>query len=501
MKHATLLLFLSLITLPAMAQQITGTVMDSELNEPLPFVNIQLTENKGTITNVEGTYRLDVDGFDENHMVKFSYMGFEDFQVSVATLMQNSTVVLKPSNELLDQVVVSNKQLTALEIIEKFKENREDNHQLGSKRYRLFRRNRTTFEPEQMVFELKKASNLGKKERQKINRTMQEINDELAGSKSLSFTESLRDLYTKDSLMVDMKKKIFLADSDVKKDMEEYQEEAIKRLFANFNSPYGFKIKLGLITLTDSVDISSEEEEGGISISNTNEDEEESSWNSDVSVTDYPELAYTSEDELPDVFLETKKYNFELLETTFINNRPQYRISFSPRRSGAKYSGQMYIDQEDYAVTQIDYQLADGKSAFKLNLKLIGIKVDAFKAEKSIRFVKNEEGFYVPYYANYATGSYVFLRRTLTFIENNPNRSERIKFKLRFVIELVNQDATEWVLTEQENLEGKAINYSNFSKKVETEVMETYDPSVWKEYAIFEATQEMKEYNFSKAEK
>lgn len=501
---------LLLVSFYSFAQQISGTVVDAQLNEPIPFVNIQLTDNKGTITNLEGVFRLEVEAYKPTDIVIFSSMGFEEFQISIEQLQKNSEIILKPSNELLEQVVVTNKQLTAQEIIQKFIENREVNHQLGNKRYRLFYRNRSNYRPAQTLFELKKASNLKKQERKRINQAMEDFDNEISGSNSLGFYESLRDLYVlDDTSYVDIKKKIYLADSDVKGGIDDYQKEAIEKLFENFKSDYTFKIKIGFIRIEDSLEINSSDEAISIQTSNEDEFDEEDGTETDsinikkskyedISIEDYPELAFTNEYDLPDVITETKYYDYELEDATYIKGRPQYVINFEPGRRKGKYEGKMYIDQEDYALTQIDYKLAEGKKLMNFNLKLLGIKFNQFKSEKSIRFTKTDEGFYVPYYGSSSSAQYVFLSRTLTFIENNPNRRERIKFKLGFIIEIVNEATSEWVLLEQENIENKNLTPANFSSYLETENIETYDPKIWKDYPIFEATTEMKQYHFKK---
>ncbi|GGE36683.1 carboxypeptidase-like regulatory domain-containing protein [Psychroflexus planctonicus] len=493
MKKIFLFYFVCLISLNNFAQEIKGKIIDSELQEPVPFVNIQLSENKGTISNNEGIFRLNIDGYEASHLVTFSSMGFEEFQLSIEELQQINTIVLKPSDELLDQVVVTNKQFTALEIIQKFNENRVKNHQLGENRFRLFHRKRNTFIPEQMVFQLKKASNLKKKERKRINKSLAEFDEEISGSQSLGFYESLRDLYTlSDTILFDLKKKIYLADSDAKNDVDEYQEQAIRKLFKNFDSEHTFKIKIGILKVADSVEVNSSDD--NISVGNT-DDEDEHQIKPDFSVTEYPKIAYSEENSIPDVLSETKYFDYELQEPTIVNGRPQYVIHFEPGRRKGKHKGRLYIDQEDFALTQIDYQLAEGKKTNSVNLKFLGVKFNGYKDSNSIRFKKTENGNYIPYYANATRAAYVFLRRTLTFIENNPNRSERIKFKLRFIIETKNEVTDEWVLLEHENIADKPITSNNFNTSLEIETIETYSPEIWKDYPVFEATKEMKEYH------
>lgn len=498
MKKAIFLIICLLSITINYSQQISGKVTDGEFNQPLAFVNIQLTENKGSISNNEGAFTIDVSGLEASHKVEFSFMGFETLRLSVEELKENAQVIMKPSIELLDQVVISDRNLSAVEIINKFNENREKNHQLTNQRYRLFTRGKTQFLPEQMMFKLKKANNLKRKERKNINDALNEINERISGTRNMFFAESLKDVYKKDSVyLTDYIKRIRLTDTDAKGSIDDYKKEALSQLFENLESDNTFKMKIGIIKVADSVDINSDDDSFMVSTS-TEEDQEEDEVNESATESFLKRKSLLNKNTLPQALREPEYFEYTLEESSIINGRPQYVISFEPDKRKAKFEGKMYIDQKDFALTQIDYQLADGKKTESINLKLLGLKFNQHKAENSIRYAKNEAGFYVPYYVSETEGRYAFLRRTLTFIENHPERSERIKFKLRFIIELNMIETTELVLVEQESIEEKAIDQTQFNTSVEAEILETYDPSIWEDYPIFEATEEMKTFHINK---
>src|SRR5690606_35075058 len=67
----------------AMAQQqVSGTVTDNSNEEPLPGVNILVEgTGRGTITDQDGNYRLEVPGSDA--VLIFSYIGYERQRVAV----------------------------------------------------------------------------------------------------------------------------------------------------------------------------------------------------------------------------------------------------------------------------------------------------------------------------------------------------------------------------------------------------------------------------------
>lgn len=92
-------------TAVAFAQQIkvSGKVIDST-NEGVPGVNVQVKGGSlGTITDVDGNYKIDVPG--SKSVLVFSFIGYEKQEIAVG----NKTVInvtMKDDTQLLDEVVV-----------------------------------------------------------------------------------------------------------------------------------------------------------------------------------------------------------------------------------------------------------------------------------------------------------------------------------------------------------------------------------------------------------
>lgn len=107
----TLLIFLSFSSL-AFSQEIemSGTIFDSEINIPIEFVNIGiLNKNKGTVSNQNGKYNLNISKEFLEDSLTFSHVSYESFKILIKDF-KNQTVFLQPKNNELSEVVVTNKK-------------------------------------------------------------------------------------------------------------------------------------------------------------------------------------------------------------------------------------------------------------------------------------------------------------------------------------------------------------------------------------------------------
>ncbi|MEZ5069915.1 MAG: carboxypeptidase-like regulatory domain-containing protein [Bacteroidales bacterium] len=70
------------------AQEIRGHVVDAETGLPLEFVNIGVPGlPRGTISDVEGTFVLNVEGLDPRNRIRFSLIGYAAREFTLAELM------------------------------------------------------------------------------------------------------------------------------------------------------------------------------------------------------------------------------------------------------------------------------------------------------------------------------------------------------------------------------------------------------------------------------
>ncbi len=125
-KSFLLLFTFLLLTLWAEAQNIKGYVVDSLEQQALEFVNVlDINSGKGTITNSEGYFELNVDLPAE---LRFSFLGFKPKIVNVTDLAvaQDLNVELSSSTLMFEEVVLSGeKSNIGRDIVKKVIENKK----------------------------------------------------------------------------------------------------------------------------------------------------------------------------------------------------------------------------------------------------------------------------------------------------------------------------------------------------------------------------------------
>lgn len=103
-----ILSLLGIISLQAVAQQrtISGTIVSSEGNEPLigATITVKGTETRGTVTDVNGKYTLQIEAKDKILVVAYLGMKTQHLKVPATNKLD---IVLEPENMRLDDVVVT----------------------------------------------------------------------------------------------------------------------------------------------------------------------------------------------------------------------------------------------------------------------------------------------------------------------------------------------------------------------------------------------------------
>ena len=103
---------------------ITGTVIDGDFNEPLPFANILLKETgEGVTSDFDGKYSFELE--EGTYTLQFSFVGYETKIVTQIQVMGNeytiTDVVLNSAAQGLEEVIVTveasrNSEASVLEI-------------------------------------------------------------------------------------------------------------------------------------------------------------------------------------------------------------------------------------------------------------------------------------------------------------------------------------------------------------------------------------------------
>ncbi|WFO14799.1 carboxypeptidase-like regulatory domain-containing protein [Cellulophaga baltica 4] len=110
------------------AQTISAKVIDSVTQEPIPFATIQFADDMGVITNGEGTFTILLNTKNKvTDSLFVSSMGYKTYKTTLGEF-KDSILTLSPQNIELKNVVVSNKNYSADEIVDFIKDNVDKNY-------------------------------------------------------------------------------------------------------------------------------------------------------------------------------------------------------------------------------------------------------------------------------------------------------------------------------------------------------------------------------------
>ncbi len=105
---------------------IKGRVSDFDTNEPLAFANIIINDEKGTISDAEGFFVLQIDS--NTKQFEVSYIGFEKIKIPLNKGQMFYNVKLKATSESLETVVLSGEYVNpAIAIIKEVIEKKQSN--------------------------------------------------------------------------------------------------------------------------------------------------------------------------------------------------------------------------------------------------------------------------------------------------------------------------------------------------------------------------------------
>jgi hypothetical protein len=93
-------------------QNITGIVIDAKSKEPIEFVNIGIVgRNIGTVSDIEGKFKLYIDSQYNNDSIRFSAIGYEPRFVNISKLRNNDNIIsLKEKYYEFSEVVIRPKR-------------------------------------------------------------------------------------------------------------------------------------------------------------------------------------------------------------------------------------------------------------------------------------------------------------------------------------------------------------------------------------------------------
>ncbi|WP_044209721.1 carboxypeptidase-like regulatory domain-containing protein [Flammeovirga sp. OC4] len=498
LRKLVFILFIFFSTKSLYAQEfIKGQVTDAESKEALPFTNILFSEKgKGTVSNAEGNYTINLSNLEDTDSISFSYGGYTTIKYLVKDIKKRSTlnVALKPLVINLEEVVITSKNISVKDIISKVEENFEKNYKKENVKEELFIHSfhRTTMNKDN-PFQLKKSS-FEEINQAKSDKIMAMLPDEF-----INYLDSKHSWYTgEDEHKLVAKKAISLEESSFQKINKELEKtlnflaEDIENSFGNDDVYY--RIKSGII----GTKLKDEEEAESDSINSLNPDVLDSlHYNFKTKyVKNGIEEVFNNVTDIDSDYLEfiTKKgkYNFELEGATMIDNDVAYKISFTPK--GGNFQGMIFVSSETFALLQMDIEYAPGKRGKHIQLLGIGFS-ENFKKMKVI-FEKGETNYFVKYIYNQVDISFSF-ERNLSLLKKQKRfmfdkKLEEIKVKTNLHMSSVE---TRELLV----LERKKITPDQFDQVKEEEIVKVKREQknsldLWEGGTIITPTKSLEQY-------
>ncbi len=495
-KKITLLTLISVVflSLNTHSQSLSSRVLDSSTQKPIPYVTV-LLKGKGVITNEEGqfTFLLDetIKATDSLHI---SCMGYESLGKPISQFTENA-IYLNPKAIELREVIVSNKNYTADEIIELVEDNLEKNYSNDLTKKRVFHR-RSSFDRWIKSDFTVKTSTIAILDQRLLDSVIASV-----PKYNPYYSEVLGDLYgdnNTETKKLDLLKASKLYDKSTELDTEKLEEKFNEILRKNVKDGSYFKIKSGLLSFkvdADEVSTLFEEDIDSTDTAALNKELEEKKKNKEEAKKNYVKwkrnnLANvinglpTAADTDLNFISKARKYKFTLKEFTYLGDDAVYVVDFESKGS-ADYQGTLYINADNFAVLLVNYE--NTKPLRKFNL--LGVSANNYLSKGKIIYNKGADGFYGLRYYESESATRVGIDRALKIIEKNKivkgkNKQNELSGRIDFTFNNVVKH--EVVVFETENISQATFDAFEEKSDILPTYMANYDPEFWKGYSILE---------------
>lgn len=393
MKRCCLWVLLCLLAARVLANSISGQVLDAETHLPLPFASISVMDSQlGTISNSEGYFVLSSEAILGTDTLLFSYMGYETLKRAIQDFEKSPLVYLRPVEINLDAVTVYSRQLTGREIIGQVRENYPKNHPERSEMRRMFyhKSERTPF-PEDNQIHVRHSDFVGM-DKATIEGLLKMLPDEFT-----EYQDAVLSFYNYEDKHKLVPVEAISLEEDAMQDLEAILEKKLGAFFEDIEKSKGnqeiyYKFRTGIFAMK--ADTNPDEDTGALEphadslhyrVPTTQLDGEVS-----FLLKDYGSLKSDNWE----FITKPNRYDYRMEEVTVFNGELVYQVAFTPRERGL-FEGTLYVSTESFAILQLDFAYAPGKTSE--NIHLLGFGHSMNSKQGRVIFEKGKEGYFVKY--------------------------------------------------------------------------------------------------------
>ncbi len=472
----------------AQTQTIMARVVDAKTSEPVPYATIQFASNKGIIANDEGLFSFSLDDLSSTQdSVYISCMGYEKAALSIDSPL-DSIISLTPKPIELNAVYLFDNELEVEDIIEKVRENLDQNYNREPVRQRLFLRQSNLNNVNKLDIEFKKSSIV------ELNEKFIDSVVSILPRKAAYYTESLCDYYKMpEESRLQIVKAAELYDKNNLGSTEELGERLETIFKENVKSNSYLKIKSGWFgqkVQVDSILAASEEEDAESAEKPKNEGFHSGKK---YELGELYEQLFFREDSKLNFIDKYKRYEFVLKGYTAIDDQGVYVVQFAPKGS-QDFQGTLFINIEDFAIMRLEYQNVNSLRRFKL----LGLYYEEVLLKGTTIYGKTENGKYDLKFMDKVFGRKMGINRPLSVIEKNKyvkGRRKQNELALELDILNSNTEKVELVVFESDNISYGEIKNTEENKNIEATYLSQYDPHFWEGYDIMEPNQAIKAFS------
>ena len=472
-----------------LAQNITAKIIDQNSKLPIPYAAIKIDDFNGVISNEEGFFTINLKAID---LITISCLGYKSKTLSFDELVSiDYVIVLEEALNELNTVYISNKRPNADTIIARVRKKLEENYKSTLYKHEIFSRETAYVDFENLNFEVEKASHIKKNNLESANKSLDSLTKAIINSKTIHFKDFKGDLFinnSSDNKLV-VYKATELLDQKNNLSFEDVQKKGENIMLKYLDTTLTYKLKSGLFKIEDSLSLKD----------NSSKEMEKNEYQTNDlkgTVNSILELSQFGENSTLMNILDNDSYDYTLLDISNYNNELIYVIGFKPDRSRSKYTGRLYITDDNYAITKADIEFAEGKRGEKLNLKLLlGVKFIENVFKVTLIYRKNADNKYNLQYAKSEEGSYFYVSRPLKFIENSRQKN---KTSFDFTIEGNIIGKKELLITSSSKIRTNVYENIKPEKTVPYLKLDKYDPTIWGQDRTLEPLEEMKRFDATK---
>ncbi|MDD7887373.1 carboxypeptidase-like regulatory domain-containing protein [Flavivirga sp. 57AJ16] len=487
MKKLVLLTMFLFISMCINSQNITAKLVDKNNGNPIPYATIKTGEFSGVISNEEGYFSLNLEGL-QTKTITISCMGYQNKTLHIKTLKTfNFVIPLEAAINQLNEVYISNKRPNADSIIAKVKAKLDENYDINLNTYNIFYRGTDYINFKSLDFEIEKASHVKSKNLKQANKSLDSLSKHIISSNIIHFSDFKGELSSldKDSIKLVVNKATKLIDHKNDFSIEAVQEKAQTLVLKYLDTTKTYKVKTGWFKIEDSLALKDED------FKDDKENEYEVSYLKSTTGSLLLKSMFVGNSFLKTI-LDPKLYDYTFEDVGYNNDDLTYIISYKPRKGKAKFTGKLFISDENYAINKVDYKYYGSRHGEKFNLKLIlGIKFIENVSEGTYIYEKNSDNKYQPKYIKRIKGNYFYVNRDLKLIENSREKN-KVGFSIK--IEGDNRHKEEILFTSV-----KAISLEDFAlikqeKVAPFTILKAFEKTIWQNEETLEPLEEMKRF-------